>query len=147
MNTTACFAGALSALLLTTAACAATPALEGRWITPSGNLEVEIAPCGPAWCGKVTRVLGNRSMTPGGGEMKPVDTRPALGMTVLHDFVPDATGDDGIPVHWAGHLYNRENGKMYRCHITTDGEALQVQAFEDLTAPGKTLVWPRAASR
>ena len=39
----------------------------GRWITESGNLEVNIAPCNPAGgnalCGKVVRVLANRSMS------------------------------------------------------------------------------------
>jgi len=146
MNTIARLAGALSALLLSAAASAA-PGLEGRWITASGNLEVDIAPCGPAWCGTVSRVLGNRSMTPGGGAMKPVDTRPPLGMTVLHDLVPDEKAPDGTPTRWAGQLYNRENGKTYPCHVTTTGDSLQVRVSTDLPGFDGTQVWPRAAAR
>ena len=146
MNTTARLAGALSALLLTATAWAA-PGLEGRWITASGNLEVEIAPCGAALCGTVTRVLGNRSMTPGGGEMKSVDPRPALGMTVLHDLVRDDTAPEVGPARWTGRLYNREDGKTYHCLVTPDGDTLQLRVHESQPALGKTHIWPRATPR
>ncbi|WP_241027170.1 DUF2147 domain-containing protein [Variovorax sp. RKNM96] len=43
----------------------------GRWITANGNLEVEVAPCGAALCGTVTKVLGNRSMAPAVATCKP----------------------------------------------------------------------------
>ena len=40
----------------------------GRWLTDNGNLEIEIAPCGAALYGTVTKVLAIRSMR-GGVEM------------------------------------------------------------------------------
>src|SRR5262249_50857822 len=58
----------------------------GRWLTHTGNLEVEIARCGEALCGTVVKVLANNSMS-GPGEMAPKDGRPALGMTILKSFV------------------------------------------------------------
>jgi len=69
------------------------PAQAGRWITESGNLEVEIAPCGESLCGTVTRVLANRSMSAPGQDMDAADKRPALGMQILTGLRP--SGDDG----------------------------------------------------
>src|SRR5215475_8575036 len=86
-------------------------AQEGRWITESGNLEVQIAPCNQALCGTVVRVLANNSMSAPGTEMKPVDARSPMGMKILSDFTP--SGDQ----QWTGQIYNRENGKTYRCRM------------------------------
>ncbi|HEY2255460.1 MAG TPA: DUF2147 domain-containing protein [Variovorax sp.] len=121
----------------------------GRWITASGNLEVEIAPCGDALCGTVTRVLANRSMEGGGAPMQPVDTRPALGMTLLRDFRP--AGVDQPPTQWAGELYNRENGTTYSCNMSMDsaGQApgeLVLHPYVGLPLFGKTQRWLRAAA-
>ncbi|ADU35322.1 DUF2147 domain-containing protein [Variovorax paradoxus] len=125
----------------------------GRWITANGNLEVEVAPCGAALCGTVTKVLGNRSMAPGGGDMQAADKRPALGMTLLKDFAPvDATADPARPpTEWAGEIYNRENGKTYRCNmsVSTAGNAageLLLHAYVGLPLFGKTQRWVRVAS-
>ncbi len=130
----------------------ATPAdPRGRWITANGNLEVEVAPCGAALCGIVTQVLGNRSMGRDGETMQPVDTRPALGMTLLKDFVPSATGTDGTtPTQWSGEIYNRENGKTYQCQMSLDAtangsSALLLHAYIGMPLFGKTQRWQRAA--
>ena len=124
----------------------------GRWITANGNLEVEVAPCGEALCGTVTQVLGNRSMAPGGADMQPVDTRPALGMTLLQDFRPVAASDPAqAPTEWTGQIYNRENGKTYSCNMSVDNAGngageLVLRAYVGLPLFGKTQRWPRAAS-
>lgn len=138
--------GAALATLHATAQTAQDP--RGRWITASGNLEVEVAPCGTALCGTVTRVLGNRSMSGPGEEMKPADTRPALGMTLLRGFVPDAPADEGAPpTAWSGEIYNRENGKTYRCDMTmgATGE-LVLRAYVGLPIFGRTQRWQRASA-
>ena len=57
--------GALVSLLLCVLASTAY-GQTGRWITASGNLEIEIAPCGQALCGTVVRVLANNSMSSSG---------------------------------------------------------------------------------
>lgn len=139
-------------LLLVAGSVLATPAAtdpRGRWITASGNLEVEIAACGTALCGTVTRVLGNRSMTPGGGEMKPADTRSPLGMQLLTAFVPSDGGDARPPSEWRGEIYNRENGKTYRCTMrvstaTNAAGELLLHAYVGLPLFGKTQSWLRA---
>ncbi len=141
------------ALLLSSAQAQqlATPSdPRGRWITASGNLEVEIAPCGQALCGVVTQVLGNKSMSRGAEAMQPVDTRPALGMTLLKDFVPTTGAQEGAkPEQWQGEIYNRENGKTYQCHMSLqaapDGRtALALRVYVGLPLFGKTQYWQRA---
>lgn len=121
----------------------ATPvvALEGRWLTESGNLEVEIAPCGEAFCGTVVRVLANRSMSDPSAAMAPADGRPALGMQILSDLKP--SGDQ----QWTGTIYNRENAKTYSCRVTLAApDRLEVRGYVLLPLIGKTQVWRRVAA-
>ena len=129
----------------TTFAQSGTPL--GRWITETGNLEVEIAPCAPppaglsVLCGKVVRVLGNRSMSGPGQEMQPADTRPALGMTLLTGL--QAAGE-GV---YEGSIYNRENAKHYRVKLTPAEPAqLLVRGYVGLPLFGKTQVWRRPSA-
>lgn len=146
-------AATLATTLATTLALAALPlraqpasgpaAFEGRWITESGNLEVEIARCGPAWCGTVSRVLGNRSMSMSGREMNPADARPALGMTILSGLTPA-----GDPTSLHGEIYNRENAKTYSVRLALDSpQQMAVRAYLGLPLFGKTQVWQRAAEQ
>ena len=121
----------------------------GRWLTANGNLEVEIAPCGAALCGTVTKVLGNKSMSRDGAEMVPVDTRPALGMSLLHDFVRADSGEaTSAPTEWSGQIYNRENGKTYSClmSVSTAGNPageLVLRPYVGIPLFGKTQRWQR----
>ena len=142
------------AMALATTYLASQPAQatdpRGRWITANGNLEVEIAPCGNALCGTVTQVLGNRSMSRDGAAMAPADARPALGMKLLHGFVPKASGPAGAPpTEWSGEIYNRENGKTYSCQMSLSTAAsatgeLVLHAYVGVPLFGKTQRWQRA---
>jgi uncharacterized protein (DUF2147 family) len=133
-----------AALVCTVAAGSAADAQQettGRWITASGNLEVEIAPCGAALCGTVVRVIANRSMAASGAEMKPADTRPALGMTILYDFAPTGGAE------WKGHIYNRENGEAYDCLMLRIGpDELKIRPYRVIPLFGQTQIWHRAAA-
>ena len=119
----------------------------GRWITANGNLEVEIAPCGAALCGTVTKVLGNRSMSLSGEAMTPADPRPALGMTLLTGLLPEALAEGGP--RWTGEIYNRENAKTYRCRMSVrtgpaKANELVLHAYIGIPLIGKTQQWQRA---
>jgi uncharacterized protein (DUF2147 family) len=110
----------------------------GRWITESGNLEVDIAPCASGLCGTVVRVLANRSMSAPGQELQSADGRPALGMVILSELQP--AGDGAL----AGTIYNRENGKNYSVKLATEGaDQMLVRAYVGLPLFGKTQVWRR----
>ena len=114
---------------------------KGRWLTASGNLEVEIAPCGEALCGTVVRVVANKSMGAPDKAMAPVDARPALGMRILMDFKPS---DDE---QWEGRIYNRENGKTYRCVMTLLApDQLKIRPYIVLPLFGQTQIWRRIST-
>lgn len=135
---------AITRLAMCLAALAASQtamAQQGVWLTQNGNLEVEIAPCGDALCGKVVKVLANRSMS-GAPATGFKDTRPALGMTLLHDLT---TTDNK---EWKGRLYNRENGETYDCILSLAvGGDLNVHGYKGMRMFGKTLTWTRAPDR
>lgn len=115
------------------------PAQLGRWVTESGNLEVDIAACGDALCGTVTRVMANRSMSAPGQEMEPADKRPALGMKLLTGL--RAAGDETLK----GDIYNRENAKTYSVRLTMDGpQQMLVRPYVGIPLFGKTQLWKRA---
>ncbi|MGR4870491.1 DUF2147 domain-containing protein [Variovorax sp. LARHSF232] len=121
----------------------AQPAQMGRWITESGNLEVEIAPCAdaPLLCGTVVRELAQRSMSAPGAPMDPADKRPVLGMKILTDLQP--AGDEAL----RGQIYNRENGRHYSVNLAMDGPGqLLVRPYVVLPLFGKTQLWHRAAA-
>ena len=110
----------------------------GRWVTESGNLEVQVEPCGDALCGKVVKVLANRAMS-GPGDMTPADSRDPLGMTLLSGLKPTGEGE------WTGQIYNRENAKHYNVRMSTTGaDQLVLRAYVGLPLFGKTQVWRRA---
>jgi uncharacterized protein (DUF2147 family) len=113
----------------------------GRWVTASGNLEVEIAPCEHAICGTVVKVLANQSMSQPEAAMPPADPQAALGMKILTGFVPSGSAE------WSGEIYNRENGKTYSCVMTLTGQdELKVRPYVVLPLFGKTQVWHRVAA-
>ena len=126
-------------MLLSLVACAASGAqaadIRGRWLTASGNVEVEIKPCPTGLCGYVAKVLGNVSMEATTSQMKAAPA--AVGLEILSDLTP--AGD-----HWRGHIYNRESGKTYDCQVrlTADGK-LEVHPYVGVPVVGKTQYWTR----
>lgn len=136
-------AGGAALALLAAAALPAGAAPDtapgGIWVTESGNLEVQLAPCGTALCGTVVKVLANRSMSGPGAELVAADGRPALGMTLLSGFKPSGEGE------WKGEIYNRENGKTYSALMTQPtADQLVIRGYVGLPLFGKTQVWRRS---
>jgi len=132
---TSWIAAALGAWLLAGAAGAGN--LEGVWRTASGNLDVEIKPCGAALCGTVVRVLQNQSMAHPGTEMGNV---PGLGLVLLSNFLPSGEGT------WAGFIYDREAAQTYRCNLSLDeGDRLVVHGYLGWPMLGRTQLWTRVS--
>lgn len=124
-----------------TAAHAADP--RGRYLTASGNLEVELARCGAALCGRVSKVIANRSMSRPGEAMQAADGRDPMGLQLLSNFVAD--GDTAAEAtRWRGEIYNRENGKTYAGLMSLGQRGdLVLRAYVGLPVFGKTQVWQR----
>jgi uncharacterized protein (DUF2147 family) len=129
------------AVIANTAAHAADP--RGRYLTASGNFEVELARCGAALCGRVSKVIANHSMSRPGEAMQAADARDPMGLQLLSNFVVD--GDTSAePAQWRGDIYNRENGKTYSCLMSLDERGdLVLRAYVGLPLFGKTQVWQR----
>lgn len=110
----------------------------GRWLTESGNLEIEIAPCGEALCGTVVKVIANRSMA---DPSKPIADGPSpLGMQILTGFKPAGA-------EWQGQILNRENGKTFDCLLSLQSaDQLKVHAYVGTPATGRTQIWRRIAA-
>jgi len=120
--------------------CDAAPAAaeaiapNGLWLSASGYLEIEVAPCGEALCGKVTKVRENRSMA--GTPLS--EAQSPLGMKILTDMKPTGKGT------FRGSIYNRDNGKTYDCEIRSlSSDRLQVRAYKLIPLFGKTQIWTR----
>jgi uncharacterized protein (DUF2147 family) len=114
---------------------AARERLLGHWLSASGNVEVEIAPCGDKICGTITQVLANRSMSGTGQGMSRADD---TGLRILSDFTP-AGGDQFV-----GRILNRENGKVYDCELRPGGpDELIVRPYVLISLFGQTQVWHR----
>lgn len=119
-------------------ATSADPAQVGRWVTESGNLEVDIAPCGQALCGTVAKVIANRSMS---DPSKAMDGPSPLGLKILTDFVPTGAGE------WQGQIFNRENGKTYDCLMSLNApDQLKLHAYVGTPMMGKSQIWRRVAA-
>jgi uncharacterized protein (DUF2147 family)/peroxiredoxin len=117
------------------AATAGAAEIEGTWRTQSGNLDVEIKPCGAALCGTVVRVLANASMAHPGQEM---GDRPGLGLVLLSNFLPAGDGT------WEGFIYDREAAQTYRCNLALDaGGRLVVLGYLGYHALGRSQLWTR----
>lgn len=112
----------------------------GVWRTESGNLDVEIAPCGGTMlCGTVVKVLANRSMAEPGQQS--ADTKPVIGLKIMYDFT--RAGPDELQ----GKIYNRENGKTYDCLLSLQSpNELIVRSYVGLPLIGKTQIWRRTAA-
>ena len=92
----------------------AAVSVSGLWLTTEKDSIVEIAPCGPALCGKITHIL---KPSPNG---PPKDTnnpepglrgRPIQGLALL-------TGFKDAGKNWAGTAYDPRAGKSYRSYLT-----------------------------
>ncbi len=114
--------------------------LDGRWLTATGALEVDLGPCGPAWCGTVARVLSSRRMS-----AEAVAEGPAaslLGLKILHGLTPSG------PNEWQGKIYNRDDGQTYDCLVSLRSpDQLDVRGYRFLPLFGKTSTWRRVPAR
>ncbi len=126
------------ALTLSGASAADSQTPLGRWISASGNVEVAIAPCGPALCGLVSRVFANRSMQSLAASKAPPAT---VGLKILSDVRPAGDG------RWVGRIYNREQGRSYDCELSLAGpNSLVVRPYILVPIIGQTQVWRRSGS-
>lgn len=150
-------AAAAGILLLAGAARAQDGAdLHGRWLTESGNAQVELYRCADAArgvvCGKVVwlKTATNPDQTPAASveEVRDVKnpeealrSRRILGLEFLHGFRP-AAGEAGA--YDGGKIYNAEDGETYSANIRLDGsDRLVLRGYVLMPLLGKSQTWSR----
>lgn len=112
-------------------------AVAGTWLTQSGGLEVEIASCGQALCGKVSKVLDASAMN----AANTAAATPILGKTILEGFTATQ------PATWSGKIFNRADGATYTCQMRMlSPTELEVTPFKDKPEDGHSQVWTRVST-
>ena len=122
MRRPAIVVAAIAAAAILPAMAAPVP-IAGRYITEGGKALVELAPCGPALCGRILRVLKVDPSRPTVDLNNPdprLKNRPIAGMVFLTGFT--AASD-----HWKGRIYDPESGRTYRSELRRTGDALKVK--------------------
>lgn len=100
----------------------------GRWLTQSGQLEVEIAACGQALCGTVVKVTDSAADA----------SAAAMGLKVLSGLTPVSAKE------WKGRIYNRGDGASYDCLMSlANPDELRIIAYQTSPANGREQIWSR----
>ena len=98
----------------------------GRWLTQSGQLEIDISTCGQALCGTVVKMASENG------------TASAVGLKVLSELTAVSETE------WKGRIYNRGDGMTYDCLVSlASANELRVVAYKDTPANGRELRWSR----
>lgn len=133
-------------LLLTGSALAVEgnpDAVLGQWLTQDGDAGIEIYKCGKEYCGKI--VWLKEPKRPDGKDKiddKNPDVskqnRPLMGMNLVWGF--EFKGNN----KWEeGGIYDPKEGKTYKCHMTLDGNKLNVRGYMGISLIGRTTTWTR----
>lgn len=105
------FAALLAVLGSCSAAEATPPDPAGLWATKDDESIIEVAPCGPNYCGflvwlRVPNDEAGKPKTDQSNEDETMRERPLLGIPLLIDLTADKS-------QWRGKAYNPEDGKTY----------------------------------
>lgn len=108
-------------LALAVSVAAASPAvaqgIEGSWLMQNRKAEVDIRPCGPALCGRISRIMvypkdGARTDIHNGNAS--LRRRPLVGLPVLLDF-------RRVGGEFRGRVYDPKSGGTYGATLTPNG--------------------------
>jgi uncharacterized protein (DUF2147 family) len=126
-------------------------AIVGKWLNQEKEAQIEIAPCGGKYCGKIIW-LQEPNYPPqdpkGMGDKPKVDRenpdpakkgRPILGLNLVWGFT--FAGEN----RWeGGFIYDPRDGKTYKCKMTLETpDHLKVRGFIGISLIGKTNHWTR----
>ena len=108
--------------------------IEGRWRNPTGSVTIEVARCGPAWCGTVVAATAEaRADAARGG------TATLIGTQLLTGLKPAAKG------HWKGRLFVPDMNKRTHADIAPAGpDRLKVRGCLVGAMLCKSQLWSRA---
>lgn len=128
----------IAALTAVAASASAPVPIAGRWQTDDGKAIIEIAACGNAMCGKISRFLvaepaaGARD---GKNPDKALRTRPLLGVQLLSGL----RAENGV---WKGKGYSPEEGRNFNATVSTVGNKLNLKGCVAVFC--RSVSWTRA---
>lgn len=119
-------------------------ALVGKWLTTSGDAQIQIFPVGGKFSDKIIwlkKPLDNTGK-PETDDKNPdlnLSKRPILGLEMLKGF---SYSDAGV---WeGGTIYDPKTGKTYSCKISmVDNNEIHVRGFVGISLLGRTETWSR----
>ena len=121
----------------------------GVWIDNTGRGAIEIAPCGPKFCGYVYWVKDplNKQGKPVLDSQNPETPRrnkPMCGTRILHNLTQVAAVG-GARTWGGGSIYNPEEGQTYDAELQLiSPNKLSVRGFVGVKLFGETFIWTRA---
>jgi len=107
----------------------------GKWITESGDAQVEIYQSGDKINGKIVWLKKGPDTTDKHNPDNKLKTRKLIGVNILSGLSKNKDKWDG------GSIYDPNNGKSYKCSIWLDGTQLKVRGH--LGIFHETQTWKR----
>ncbi|MES3018599.1 MAG: DUF2147 domain-containing protein [Bacteroidota bacterium] len=119
-------------------------ALVGKWLTATGDAQIQIYPVSGKFSGKIVWLKKPNDSTgkPETDDKNPdsnIAKRPILGLEMLKGFT---YSNEGI---WeGGSIYDPKTGKTYSCKISmVDNNKIYVRGFVGISLLGRTETWSR----
>ncbi len=119
-------------------------ALVGKWLTTSGDAQIQIFPVGSKFSGKIVWLKKPNDSTgkPETDDKNPdanLAKRPVLGLEMLKGFTYIEAG-----IWEGGTIYDPKTGKTYSCKISmVDNNEIHVRGFVGISLLGRTETWSR----
>lgn len=119
-------------------------ALVGKWLTATGDAQIQIFPIGGKFSGKIVWLKKPNEISgkPETDDKNPdanLAKRPILGLEMLKGFT---YSEEGI---WeGGTIYDPKTGKTYSCRISmVNNNEMHVRGFVGISLLGRTETWSR----
>ena len=105
----------------------------GKWVTESGDAQVEIYQKGDVVNGKIVWLQKGPETTDKNNKDAKLQSRKLMGVNILSGLSKKKDKWEG------GKIYNPKNGKTYKCSIWLEGDKLKVRGYL-----GETQTWKRS---
>jgi uncharacterized protein (DUF2147 family) len=119
-------------------------ALVGKWLTTSGDAQIQISSAGGKYAGKIVWLKKpndntGKAETDDKNPDRTLAKRPILGLEMLKGF---SYSNEGV---WeGGTIYDPKTGKSYSCKITMINQnQIHVRGFVGISLLGRTETWSR----
>ena len=122
--------------LMLTAACSYAQDILGKWVTESGDAQVEIYKSGDKLNGKIIWLEKGPDTKDTHNPDAKLQERKLMGVNILSGLSQSKKKWEG------GKIYNPKNGKTYKCSIWPEGNELKVRGYLGMFY--ETQTWKRA---